>query len=308
MKLKFMTFFKIKNRHQIVLILFWILMTVSFQNCGQRYTSFKYGNISQSSIADPVGEKLYANNCAICHSSLGTSTIVNKTLDGINNAILTQAQMKFINLSQEDLSRIVSALNFSDIISPSDSVKFKTVVKNRYLLSSDLIDFFVNEDLPTADDTAIKTIINSLITNHPEAFGGNCQRNDEGCTPTICGLASDVNDCRGKLNISAKGEPVPQVNAISKGYINRACEEILFYDRAVENVLQKSGLTFTSSISEDNVSTLSLFIYSGKALPSTAINQSIAIANNAKALGLGLTDQWRFIILPYCVSSLIHLL
>ena len=285
-------------------------MTAPFQNCGRRLIIIESGESSLNSTLDATGVQLYANNCSACHGPLDSTTIINKSVVAIKNALLNQAQMKFIILTDDQIDHIVSALNYTNIIPDAklDSVKYTTVVKNRYALSSDFVELFVNEDSPTADDTAIKGIVDSLIRTHPEAFGGNCQRNDDGCTPTICGLASDVNDCRGKLNISAKGELVPQMSAISKGYINRACEEILKYDRAVENVLKKSGLTLTSPINIDTISMLSLFVYSGKIVPGIAIDQSIAISNSAKGMGLGLTDQWRFLILPYCISTSIHLL
>lgn len=315
MKIKFITFFKNSTGYKIGTILFLSLLTVSFQNCGKQFQSENFGKSSLSSldvtnpqVLDVTGAKLYTDTCSACHGALAATTIKNKTLAGIKESILTQNQMKFIKLSDAEINRIVSALNFKVNEPTTDDITFKTMVKNRYMLSSDFIELFVNEDSPNADDTAIKGIINNLITSRPEAFGGNCQRNDPGCLPTNCGLSSDPNDCRGRLSISTKGDPVPQLSAISNGYLNRACEEILKYDRAVENVLKKSGLTLTTPVNASNVTTLSTFIFSGKIVSTESINQSINISNAAKAQGLSLTDQWRFIVLPFCISSNMHLL
>jgi len=287
--------------------LFIFFLLTPYQNCGRRFV-MQNNNLDSSSKLDLQGKVIYQEKCSSCHGPIEATTITNRTADGINNALLNEVQMKFIDLTPDEIALIVSAFTVKDVPVGDLSVKYKTLTKNRYVLSSELEEFFVDDLSPNADDTAILAVINNLVFSHSEAFGGNCQRNDANCTPTICGLSGDVFDCRGKLSISGNADVNPQINAISKGYLIRACEEILKYNRAVENVLRKAGLTLTSEVNSDNINKLSSFILGDKILPATATDQSLLLGNAAKALGLNLTDQWRYITLPYCSSTLVHLL
>jgi len=126
------SFFKSKYRYQFSLMLFLLLLTITFQNCGRRYLPPALNDSSDNSSLDLIGSKLYTDNCFACHGSMESSTVDNRSVNGIQSAILNQSQMQFISLSEDDISHIVSALNFSNADSSLNSIKSKSTYEDSF--------------------------------------------------------------------------------------------------------------------------------------------------------------------------------
>lgn len=100
MSIKCKPYFKRKSFYQIAITFILVLLTSLFQNCGRRYLPDELGN-SDLNSKNIVGAKLYSDNCALCHNSLDSTTVSDKSEDGIKNALLNQNQMKFISITPE---------------------------------------------------------------------------------------------------------------------------------------------------------------------------------------------------------------
>lgn len=110
MNIKSKPYFTRKNIYQAGLIFFLVFLTSLFQNCGRRYIPEELGN-SDLNSNNIVGAQLYSEHCAVCHNPLGSTTINDKSEAGIQNALQTQNQMKFISITQEEITQIAAALN-----------------------------------------------------------------------------------------------------------------------------------------------------------------------------------------------------
>ncbi|MGZ3771094.1 MAG: c-type cytochrome [Bdellovibrio sp.] len=254
-----------------------------------------------------LGQALYEKHCAVCHNTLSNSTKLGKQASDITNAFKTispMAQLSF--LTNEQVAQIALALNSTSLSLTNDSgASFRILISNRYLLTSQLMELFVNSTNPDTNDTTIQNTINSLIMNHPEGFGGNCTRNDPGCVPNPC--ASD-GACRGKLNTNQNAEVNPSSSPVRKGYLIQSCEKILTIDKAVTNLAAKASIDVTQAPDSVTLKKLALFTYRDRPQDDSSINQLLTLANSAKAANMNILDQWRFVMLALCQSSSADLL
>ena len=122
MSIKCKPYFKRKSFYQIAITFILVLLTSLFQNCGRRYLPDELGN-SDLNSKNIVGAKLYSDNCALCHNSLDSTTVSDKSEDGIKNALLNQNQMKFISITPEEITQIAEALNATE----DPTLKIRTI-------------------------------------------------------------------------------------------------------------------------------------------------------------------------------------
>lgn len=261
------------------------------------------------SSIDPLsaGQKLYSNNCAICHGALPNSNRLGKTANDIIHGIQTVPAMAFLStLTSEQIADIALALNPSLITGdPNSGVSVRIIISNRYQLAAQLKQLFVSSVNPDSNDTQIQTAIDNLITNHPEGFGGNCTRNDPGCVPNPCAQSTS---CAGKLSTSQNAEINPSASAIRKGYLIQSCEQILSVDKAISNLAVQATVDITKLPDTTSVSHLSAFIYRNRPQDSGSVTQLLTLANTLQAAGMNSVDQWRMLMLALCQSSSIDLL
>lgn len=269
-------------------------------------------------ITDPVlkdlpGVTLYETHCSSCHGTFTQSEKLGREkmelLNSLNLSITNIPSMKYLSiLTDDEKNKIVEALTYEKSVATEAKIlTVKPNVGNRYFMKSNLTELFVTDGTKDSSDTSIETIINKYITERPEAFGGSCSRYDDSCMTTTCG-ASGETACLGRLDIRMNAEVNVTLSTISQGYAIQACEEILAVTKSVTTVLVKTGLTTASPVNEANVTILAEYIYRDKPITKTAVDEIIKLGNTAKSLGNSVENQWRYILLPLCVSSSMDLL
>lgn len=158
------------------------------------------------------------------------------------------------------------------------------LIGTRTYVASYFRNIFISNAENLTADTTIRNLIKNLLLNHPGALGGTCQANDAAASDPIC-----------KMNVieTSNGLMLPQSSALRRGYITRACEEILSMDQSINNALEKVALTNTSPLSAANIAkAYDLF------LPGRPITAGIENALNGVATNSDLTssvDRWRFV-------------
>lgn len=242
------------------------------------------------------GVALYNQHCSICHSSLAASTKRGRSAAQISSAINSISQMSSLkNLSTAQVNAIATALG--DVEPPALEKVSDPIIPlgNRTYLESLYNDLFVATSNPTADDTKIKNLTSSLLLKQVVAHGGPCLKYDASCNTSQADTAP-----------FALGSP--SGNSMRKGYTTRTCEQVLEIDKSVTNVLGKVSFTVSTPINQTNVQTLFLLFNPGKTPTSAVLTSLVNIGTAAKNSGYSTTDQWRFTLLPLCLSSTLDIL
>lgn len=268
------------------------------------------------------GKILYAAQCASCHQPIEASTKKGRTFVEIKAAIGAIDEMKtrsgLIGLSDESIQLIELALKLpTDPPPPPAAGKVTDVtpmVGSRYILSSHLMEVFATDYVFTVGgqitgksiNTTIANIIKANVLDKPEAFGGNCGRHDPGCMPASCAGKFSEPQCIGILETRITAAHLPIRNSMSKGYLNKACEEMLNLDQAVTISLENARVYTTGeAVPKPEVSHILTFInyYNNErpVLAGTAAEME-KVALDAKSKGMSNLDQWRFVLLPICSS------
>lgn len=177
---------------------------------------------------------------------------------------------------------------FLSSLGPDDKIN----IGHSGYMTSTLTMVFVNPALATPSTNAIKNKIKSLVTLQIDSMGGPCSRYDDNC-PGGDRASSPV---------------VPLSNAIRKGYLIRACEEILSIDEAVMTALTQISLTPTSAASDMNLSNALNLFFPGRAISDSVLGP--LSAQHQAALNFGQTplDAWRFVFLSLCTSPMMEML
>ena len=294
-------------------VVFGCCLLVSFNNCSQTgFNAIEMKGTSDLDLGshDPsAGIALYMKNCASCHGSdISTSDKRNKNAGQITDAIRDQLTMNFLaeTLSASDINLIANAL--SDSL-PPEPVTFKRtqpVIGNRTFVATNLTEIFVVDSAPDTFDADIVAIIKKYITGHPEAFGGNCSRYDSSCHDAPCGFGGS--QCLGHLQASMTAAPLPSASPVSKGFMMRACEEIVTINKSTQTALSKAKLTPSSEINSSNVLKLMSFIHSERPMDTTSADELVKVAAEARKKGFPVLDQWKFVVLPICYSAAMDLI
>ncbi|MBK8205015.1 MAG: hypothetical protein IPK68_22865 [Bdellovibrionales bacterium] len=247
----------------------------------------------------PDGVALYGSKCASCHNPLATSTKKNKTAAQITSAISTVAQMSsqpaLTALTPAEIQAIATALVDTTPPPQGRPLSYVAPIGTRVYVVSTFTDLFLPEVAQrTAADTPILNLINALLLDKTGALGGPCRKYETRCV-------GDLNE-----NIAALMLPAP--STLRKGYMTRACEEILAKDRSVQNALSRAGITLTAAANTTNLRRLFDHFYPGHN-PNTAIISSlISVVSDSRTKGLGDLNAWRYTMVPLCVGSALELL
>lgn len=257
-----------------------------------------------------AGKEAYGISCASCHQPVDTSEKRNATVGSINKGIASVGSMGFLSSLEADKIEYIS-LALDDAVkqriedylrdkggvdppTPEPKVNqltdLRPVIGNRNYLASLLEDIFVAPlDSRIQADTNILNRIRTLVFNQTAALGGPCSRYDAACPGTIA--------------TNREAEVLPLPNALRKGYMIRACEEILAINRAVDNVMAKVELQMAAAGDRQNFSKIYDLFYPGRSAPVDVVDTLVAIHSDAKGKGLVNRDAWRFSFLAMCKSS-----
>jgi hypothetical protein len=300
-----------KRSQLLLMVIVATSLAIGFNNCTFEVAK---NSDSESGLSELVqGQKLYSANCAACHGPVETSTKRNSSVELIRDAIHSQPSMKYLStLTSTEIELIALALK-TEVVPPEDLDKPEVStsdvpVGNRHLKASLFTEFFVADqsDRDTADEQII-SIIDENLRSRVEAFGGNCSRYDSDCVPEPCGMGRTERTCKMELEVKVSALPAPPSNVLAKGYLVKACEEILAVDKAVQTALERAQLR-TELLPEPepnqaNVAILLDFFFRGRPVAPAAIVQTTAVATAAASSGMNHLDQWRFVMLSACQST-----
>lgn len=152
--------------------------------------------------------------------------------------------------------------------------------------------FFVNPASASGSATTIKGKINTLVAKQIPSMGGPCNRYE--------------GDCPGGDLSSAPMVTIS--NAIRKGYLIRACEEILSIDEAVITALSKVSLGPMAPASDANLRNILNLFFPGREISSLILIDLKAQHQAALNMGQTPTDAWRFVFVSLCTSPLLEML
>jgi cytochrome c5 len=247
------------------------------------------------------GAKLYENHCASCHGQLAISSKTGRSADDIKRAIAEIPSMNALaTLTMDELKAIADALDSSKTIG-----LVSAPMGTRTYLSSAYQAIFVNSTNATAaENQAILKLIDSYILNQPESHGGPCTRYDNDRDGKILGCAKvdRLNDL-----VLASSDISPQPTITRFGYRVKACETILSLPKASSNALVNAGIA-GAKVDGESLGKLAELFYPGRPLPPFATSELFALAKAASAEGLEPNDQWKFVMLPMCMSFLMDVL
>jgi hypothetical protein len=258
------------------------------------------------------GAALYTANCSGCHGPLATSAKRGATVDRIQHALATVIPMAMLQskLTLDQITAISAALQDPAMPAmPTDSpAQVGLTLGNADFMQSTFTALFVS-DANTADDQAIASTIGALIGGQVASIGGACRRYDDYC-PVKGEVDIDEYDT-GIWNDDPDQSGTafdPASNAMRKGYLVRACREVLDNDTAVTNALSTAGLTTSSGCDDAAVSALC-----GQFFPGTAVDGDVKAAleagfSGARSSGSSALDAWRFTLLTLCTADAVEIL
>lgn len=257
-------------------------------------------NISEGTLASlypadstniSAGESLFTTNCSLCHNNTAKRDreySVYRQVIGLNSTI---NPMKGIDLVSADVYKIYLYLTTTvDGVSTSME-QSQPLLGTRTYIASVLENIFISELGTLPEDDIIQNKITSLILNQPGAIGGACQKND---------ATTDDPTCKTKISETTGGSMLPASNAIRRGYVNRACDEILSIAQSVSNALEKIDLSTTSNLTTVNISSVYDLFTPGRPMPTAAQTALMNVANNPQLTTN--TEKWRFVLYAVCRS------
>ena len=207
----------------------------------------------------------------------------------LENALRIIPQMGNLHLTTEEVSYIVAALQVSTNSTPNLSsekvTEFKAPLANADLLYNKLTSIFYNSTSPNSTDSLIRRRIHNNTRSNRVTFGGTCSPHDPGCSLS-----------------GAKAEFQSLSSAPRKGYLTKACSEVLRYDQAVENALRNSGLSASAAISASNLDHMFRKFNGARSPASEDVTALEGLRDDLSRQGLGLVKQWKFILFTLCTS------
>jgi hypothetical protein len=198
-------------------------------------------------------------------------------------------------LTPAEIQAIATALIDTTPPPQGRPLSYVAPIGTRVYVVSTFTDLFLPEVAQrTAADTPISNLINTLLLDKTGALGGPCRKYETRCV-------GDINE-----NIAAS--MLPASSTLRKGYMTRACEEILATDRAVQNALSRAGITLAAAADTINLRRLFDHFYPGHNPNAEVINPLITLVNESRTKGLGDLNAWRYAMVPLCVGSALELL
>ena len=272
------------------------------------------GNQSNQSVVvegrTPVitGKSLYNNKCSGCHGrqdprtsysrKLGaTATLITDALANPNAMGWPSTVAPPLILSTYEIAAIVTALRVV-VLPPSqiaDSFTYIPPVGTRQYLAHKFRQIFLpvspsTDPAASAQDAAIDVVITKNIFQQVGALGGPCSRYDA--------------YCQGELSMAVTlfAPMLPVTNAARRGYMTRACDEVLSSSGAVSNALARAGLSSSSVADAASIKAIYQLFYLNDT-PAQAVSDAILdVHQGAKNSPLSNFDAWRYSLTAVCDS------
>ncbi len=196
----------------------------------------------------------------------------------------------FIPLQSAQLNLV--EFNSVSGVEASLSAEDKINIGHADYMASVMTLLFVNPASASGSATNIKGKIDTLVANQIPSMGGPCNRYEGNCP------GEDL----------SSAPMVATSNAIRKGYLVRACEEILSIDEAVITALSKVSLGPMAPASDANLRSISNLFFPGREISSAILLDLKAQHQAALSMGQTPTDAWRFVFVSLCTSPLMEML
>ncbi len=280
--------------------------TVTTRAPGSAGTGGGSGSTSTGGTED--GAALYTASCAACHGPLATSTRLGVTATQIQMAIASIMQMQTLQgkLSVADIAAIAAALQAAAPPPPSMTdapAQVHLTVGHADFLTSQFTAMFVSS-ANTTGDQAVAAKISALVSGQVASIGGSCLRYDPSCPGEG---TTDGDEYRTNVYFDNHDQSAiafdPISNAMRKGYLVRACRELLDIDTSVTNALAKASLTTASPGNAASMAALYGQFFPGSIIPpdvSTGLTSGFTAAQSSGATSL---DSWRFLLLTLCTAD-----
>jgi hypothetical protein len=242
-------------------------------------------------IPSSIGEGLYQTKCSSCHGALESSAKIGRTFAQIKSAIQS-GSIPAMNgaslqaLTDEEIQAIADALDKSIPQGSSNGLKYNQIIGGRAYLASKFTEIF--------NSSSNSTITNKINTfkNKPGFLGGKCPHLE---------LCSGTRGDQQQPDADAGIHPLASVTR--RGFITKACQEILSVNTAVINALSKAGLASSSPGNEANMQLLFSTMNPTTVYESAASTGLITLHNQAIS-DHGFTNfrAWRMVIYTICIS------
>jgi hypothetical protein len=276
-----------------------LLITVLFLNTGclAKKSALEVSTTISRTIAS-TGTQLYDNKCSSCHGPLENSQKIGRTFTQIKSSIGSIQEMtgaSLLSLTDQEIQLISDVLDIPIPPSSSQTLQFKQILGGRRFLISKFKELFLGEG-SSQEEIQINTIIDAL-KNEAGFLGGKATHYEIYTSPSIVDKQED-----------ADALVHPSASVPRRGLITKACQEILSFDDAVENVLLKSGLSESSLGDEANIghlfTTINPTVTINSSVSSTLINIYSQAVNNQKLTN---KEAWKFVIYTLCVAPTFEL-
>ena len=258
------------------------------------------GNQSTQSIGasgrTPVinGAAIYrSKTCETCHGVISSSAKMGASEVLITMALANIPAMESISLSTYEIEAIAKALR---PVEPPDSEKterftYLPPVGTRHYITHKFQKIFLPSSATyDANDRAIELRIKNTLTSQVGALGGPCSRYD--------------GDCLGEaaMAVTLFAPMLPVTNAARRGYMTRACDEVLSNNKAVTNALTRAGLTTASAATAGTIRAIYQLFYLNYTPVGAVSDAVLAVHQRAIFLGFSTLDAWRYSLTAVCDS------
>ena len=242
-------------------------------------------------VPSSIGEGLYQTKCSSCHGPLETSSKIGRTYGQIKTAIDVGAIVEMNTdtlkaLTDNELQHIADVLQRPIPPGASQGLKYVQVIGGRTFLASKFTALFA-----ASGESQILTII-STFKNNPGFLGGKCAHLE------LCsGPRGNVQQPDADANIH------PRASVTRRGFITKACQEILSINAAVTNALTAANLNANSPANTSNIDALFTRMNPTTVYNSAASTGLINLHNAATGTqGLSNFRAWRMVIYAMCTS------
>ena len=238
------------------------------------------------------GASLYAKNCLACHGALDSSAKRGASaaliMAAINGKVAEMAGLK--NLTSEEVEAISQALGAPTAVA-AISPGF------RYLM--DRFEVFKTEAGTAKADATVDNLLKRTITSGMEFMGGTCSKYQD---PELCNIKYT------DYYIRTGAEENPSVSSIRRGYITRACEEIVSTGDLLKTALARRGLTEMSAFTDANLASAFQAFVPGRKPTPEVLAALRGLGSSAQVKGKSPLIGWQFVFHSICISSAADLL
>jgi hypothetical protein len=242
-------------------------------------------------VPSSIGEGLYQTKCSSCHGALETSSKIGRSFNQIKTAIEAGAIVEMNtttlkSLTDNEIQHIADVLQRPIPPGTSQGLQHVQVIGGRTFLASKFTAIFAG-----FQNSQVLSII-STFKNNPGFLGGKCPHLE------LCSAS------RGNLQQpDADANMHPRASVTRRGFITKACQEILSINAAVTNALASANLNAKSLPNAANIDALFTRMAPTTVYDSASSTGLINLHNSATGVqGLSNFRAWRMVIYALCIS------